>query len=128
MANYTDELAGKIALVTGGTKGTGKAIAEKLLTQGARVVITARNRPDDLHSQLQFIEADLSIAAGTEKVVREVGATFGGGDILGNNLGGSETPGGGFEVLTDHDWEQTFQLNLRAPAMVDGGLLPARVT
>lgn len=127
MANHTDELAGKIALVTGGTKGAGKAIAEKLLEQGARVVVTARNRPDDLHSQLQFIDADLSIAAGAEKVVREIGEIFGGVDILVNNLGGSETPGGGFEVLTDHDWERTYQTNLLAPVRLDRGLLPGMI-
>jgi NAD(P)-dependent dehydrogenase (short-subunit alcohol dehydrogenase family) len=127
MTDQKNELAGKVALVTGGTKGAGKAIAEKLLGQGARVVVTARNRPDDLHSQLQFIDADLSIAAGAGKVVREIGETFGGVDILVNNLGGSETPGGGFEVLTDHDWEQTLQTNLLAPVRLDRGLLPGMI-
>ena len=127
MTDYIDELAGKVALVTGGTKGAGKAIAEKLLEQGARVIVVARNRPDDFDSQVQFISADLSIAAGTEKVVNEIREAFGGIDILINNLGGSETPGGGFESLTDHDWEQTIQTNLLAPVRLDRGLLPGMI-
>ncbi|HTN45802.1 MAG TPA: SDR family NAD(P)-dependent oxidoreductase [Flavipsychrobacter sp.] len=50
----SNELTGKIALVTGGTKGAGKAIAERLLDAGATVIITARN------------------AAGSQKVISEV--------------------------------------------------------
>lgn len=127
MTDQKNELAGKVALVTGGTKGAGKAIAEKLLEHGARVVVAARNQPDDFNSQLQFISADLSTAAGTEKVVNEIREAFGGIDILVNNLGGSETPGGGFEALTDHDWEQTIQTNLLAPARLDRRLLPGMI-
>jgi NAD(P)-dependent dehydrogenase (short-subunit alcohol dehydrogenase family) len=43
--DYQNELSGRIALVTGGTKGAGKAIAERLLQAGATVIITARNAP-----------------------------------------------------------------------------------
>ncbi len=44
--NFENELAGKIALVTRGSKGTGRAIADRLLKAGARVIITARNKPE----------------------------------------------------------------------------------
>ena len=70
--NFNNELSGKIAMVTGGTKGTGKAIAERLLAAGAQVIITARNQPEEPNEKLYFISADLSKSAGTEKVVTEV--------------------------------------------------------
>ena len=122
--NFNHELQGKVALVTGGTKGTGKAIAERLLNAGAIVVVTARNVPETLNEKLYFVAADLSKAEGTEKVAKEVLATFGKLDILINALGGSETKGGGFAVLNDEDWEQTIQTNLLAPVRLDREFLP----
>lgn len=122
--NFNNELSGKIALVTGGTKGAGKAIAERLVQAGATVIITARNKPETEISSLHFIPADLSKPEGTKKVTEEVLATFGRLDILINSLGGSETKGGGFAVLTDDDWEQTLATNLLAPVRLDREFLP----
>ena len=126
--NFNNELSGKIALVTGGTKGAGRAIAERLLTAGATVVITARNAPVKENSNLHFIPADLSKAEGTQKVVSEVLSTYGRLDILVNNLGSSVTPAGGFAVLTDEDWESTLQANLLAPVRLDRGFLPQMIS
>ena len=125
--NFNNELSGKIALVTGGTKGTGKAIAKRFLQAGATVVITARNEPEEENKNLYFISADLSTPEGTQKVVAEVLAKYGRLDILVNNLGGSETQGGGFAVLTDKDWENTIQTNLLAPVRLDRGFLPQMI-
>jgi NAD(P)-dependent dehydrogenase (short-subunit alcohol dehydrogenase family) len=125
--NFDNELLGMIALVTGGTKGTGRAIAERLLAAGAPVIITARNRPEELNGMLHFISADLSKAEGTHKVVTEVMKTFGRIDMLINSLGGSETPAGGFANLTDHHWEETLQTNLLAPVRLDRGFLPQMI-
>lgn len=125
--NFNNELSGKIALVTGGTKGAGKAIAERLLTAGATVIITARNTPEKENSNLHFIPADLSQAEGTQKVISEVLSTYGRLDILVNNLGSSSTPAGGFTVLTDEDWESTLQANLLAPIRLDRGFLPQMI-
>ncbi|MCC9138697.1 SDR family oxidoreductase [Pontibacter silvestris] len=125
--DYNDELSGKIALVTGGTKGAGKAIAERLFNAGATVIITARNAPENPDGRLHFISADLSKPDGTQKVVEEVLAVHSRLDILVNNLGGSETPGGGFAVLTDEDWQTTIQTNLLAPVRLDRGFLPQMV-
>ncbi len=122
--DLSTELTGKTALVTGGTKGAGKAIAERLAQAGAKVIISARNAAADTQPGLHFIAADLSTAAGTEKLISEIKTTYGGVDILVNNLGGSATPGGGFSALTDEHWLQTLQGNLMAPVRLDRALLP----
>lgn len=125
--NFNNELSGKIALVTGGTKGAGRAIAERLLQAGATVVITARNTPEKENSNLHFIPSDLSKAKEAQKLVSEVLSTYGRIDILVNNLGSSVTPAGGFAVLTDEDWESTLQANLLAPVRLDRGFLPQMI-
>lgn len=125
--NFNNELSGKIVLVTGGTKGTGRAIAEKLLQAGAKVIITARSAPKKENSNLHFISADLSKAEGTQKVIEDVLSTYGKLDILVNNLGSSSTPAGGFAVLSDKDWESTLQANLLAPVRLDRGFLPQMI-
>lgn len=123
-SNLFNELSGKIALVTGGTKGAGKAIAKRLLFAGATVVTTARNKPEDNDERMHFVAADMSEATAADKVVKEVLSKFGRLDILINNLGGSDTPGGGFEVLTNEDWELSLRTNLLAPVNLDRGFLP----
>jgi NAD(P)-dependent dehydrogenase (short-subunit alcohol dehydrogenase family) len=126
-SNFNNELSGRIALVTGGTKGAGRAIAERLLQAGATVIITARNASEKENSNLHFIAADLSRAEGAQKVVSEVLSRYGRLDILINNLGGSQTPGGGFAVLTDEDWESGIQINLIAPVRLDRSFLPQMI-
>lgn len=125
--NFNNELSGKIALVTGGTKGAGRAIAERLLQAGAKVIITARNAPEKENKNLHFIASDLSKAEGTQKVISEVLSSYGRLDILINNLGASSTPAGGFNVLSDEDWESTIQTNLIAPVRLDRGFLPQMI-
>jgi NAD(P)-dependent dehydrogenase (short-subunit alcohol dehydrogenase family) len=125
--HFNNELSGKIALVTGGTKGAGRAIAERLLQAGATVIITARNAPEKENTQLHFIAADLSKGDGAQKVTSEVLHRYGKLDILVNNLGSSETPAGGFAALTDKDWESTLQANLLAPVRLDRGFLPQMI-
>ncbi|KRD06332.1 short-chain dehydrogenase [Flavobacterium sp. Root901] len=125
--DYQNELSGRIALVTGGTKGAGKAIAERLLQAGATVIITARNAPEKEDNNLHFIASDLSTGEGSKIVINEVLSTYGRLDILVNNLGSSSTPAGGFSVLSDEDWESTLQANLLAPIRLDRGFLPQMI-
>jgi NAD(P)-dependent dehydrogenase (short-subunit alcohol dehydrogenase family) len=122
--NQNKDLEGKIALVTGGTKGIGKAIAEKLAQAGAKVIITARNHPDQDTLGYHFIAADLSRPADVEKVADEISSLFGGVDILVNNMGANTFPGGGFGTLTDEHWDQALQVNLLSSVRLDRALLP----
>ena len=121
------EFSGKRVLVTGGTKGTGKAIAERLAKAGATVITTARTIPADEHETIHFIQADISTREGVDKVINELLKSFGGVDILINNAGGSAAPNGGFGVLTDDDWDTAINTNLFAAVRLDRGLLPAMI-
>ncbi|HEX9025984.1 MAG TPA: SDR family oxidoreductase [Clostridium sp.] len=121
------ELSGKRVLVTGGTKGIGKAIANRLIESGATVIVTARIMPDHIESQEFFIQADVSTVEGTNKILKEIIDGFGGVDILINNVGGSSSPAGGVLTQSDEDWYQTFDANLFSAVRLDRGLLPSMI-
>jgi NAD(P)-dependent dehydrogenase (short-subunit alcohol dehydrogenase family) len=122
----TKELTGKVALVTGGTKGIGKAIADELARLGATVIISARSSPD-AQSEHAFIAADLSKPADSKGLAHKIIEEYGGLDILINNVGGTSAPAGGFSVLTDQDWENDLQLNLLAAIKLDRSLVPLMI-
>lgn len=117
------DLTGKIALVTGGTKGIGKAIADRLSEAGATVIVTARNQPEE-NLKHYFIAADLTKSDQVPHLVAEINKKFGSVDILIDNIGGLTTPGGGFSTLTDEHWENEIQLNLLSAIRMDRALLP----
>ena len=121
------EFTGKRALVTGGTRGIGEAIVQRLSGAGATVVTTARSTPQDLLQPDLFVTADLSTAEGAETVVSAVRDRLGGVDILVHNVGGSSAPGGGFAALTDDEWQHALNSNLLAAVRLDRGLLPLMV-
>jgi len=119
-------LEGKTALITGGTKGIGKAIADRLARAGARVVITARTSPEG-DQKHHFIAADMTSPEGTAAVVKEVIEKLGGIDILIDNVGGLTAPGGGFSTLTDEHWKNEFGLNLMSTVRLDRAVLPGMI-
>jgi NAD(P)-dependent dehydrogenase (short-subunit alcohol dehydrogenase family) len=118
---------GKRVLVTGGTKGAGKAIAERLRAAGAQVIATARTTPED-GDPAHFLAADLSTPAGITTLLAALEARWGGVDILINNVGGSSAPSGGFAALTDEDWAEELNVNLLPAVRLDRGLLPGMLT
>jgi len=122
--NQNQELQGKIALVTGGTKGIGKAIADRLSGNGAKVIVTARNLPADLNAEHYFIAADLALPESIANVVEEITSKFGKVDILINNAGANQAPAGGFSVLSDQDWNNALEINLFTAIRFDRAFLP----
>ena len=114
------------ALVTGGTSGTGAAIAAVLRRDGAEVWTTARTRPEDHPDPQRFHAADLTTASGTTSVADAM-AAVGGVDVLVHVVGGSATPSGGFRAAQDEHWEAELQLNLLAAVRLDRALVPAMV-
>ena len=97
-------LDGRVALVTGGARGLGAAIAKALGEAGATVAITSRSAPD------AFI-ADVRDPASVETLMRDVVARFGRLDILVNNAG--TTQRAALESLTTAQWDDVVDTNLR---------------
>jgi 3-oxoacyl-[acyl-carrier protein] reductase len=115
-------LTGKVAIITGGSKGLGLAAARALLAEGARVAIcgrtaatleqaaaalaTASGRPDDVLA----VQADVSRAEDVERLVAQTASRFGGVDVLVNNVGLGK--GGGLMDTPDDVWQQAFDQTL----------------
>src|SRR2546426_1948405 len=125
-AANANECTGKRVLVTGGTKGAGKAIADRFQRGGATVIITARSAPTEKTAS-HFIQADVSTAEGTTKVINEILKRFHGIDIVIHNVGGTSAPSGGFITVTDEIWRQNLNENLFPAVRLDRGLLPSMI-
>jgi len=120
-------LTGLRALVTGGTKGVGAAVVERLHEAGALVVATARTVPDVAPEGVHYVAADLTGAEGCATAARTALDTLGGIDIIVNALGGSSAPAGGFAALNDEAWSKELDLNLMPAVRIDRALLPAMI-
>lgn len=123
--NLSHELSGRRALVTGGTRGIGAAIAQRLLDAGAEVGVTARARSPSTPAAARFLAGDLSTAEGAQAIARQALATLGGLDILVNNAGGSGAFLGGSAAISDEAWQEGLALNLLAAVRLTNALLPA---
>ena len=124
-----NELSGKIAVVTGATRGIGEASARALDAAGARVVLTGRTVADldrvaaDLSNDPVVLEADLAPARAGTALAERVLAAVAGVDILINNAGipMRRTP----QELTEEDFDLVFSINVRSLLMLTLGLGPS---
>ena len=120
----TFELIGQRALVTGGTKGIGEAVAARLRELGATVLITARTRPDELPPGNLFVAADVATPEGCAAVAIAVTEQLGGIDVVVHVVGGSSARGGGFAMLDESEWHHALSQNLFPAVRLDRALLP----
>lgn len=122
-----DEFKSKRVLVTGGTKGIGEAIVRRFELSGASVATTARSKPAQGQAPALFIKTDVGTARGVKKVVDCIQQEWGGLDVLVNNVGGTETKAGGFEVLSDEDWQRILEVNLLSAVRLDRAFVPGMI-
>jgi NAD(P)-dependent dehydrogenase (short-subunit alcohol dehydrogenase family) len=123
------ELKGKLALVTGSTAGIGRAIAETLAREGARVIVNGRTKASVSEAAaalrsttggaVEEFAGDLSLAPSAELLVRNHHDV----EILVNNLGIFEPKP--FEAIPDADWMRFFEVNVLSGIRLARLLLPA---
>ena len=113
-------LDGKVAIVTGGSEGIGKAAALRMAGEGANVIIVARRQDvldaaaDEIRTategEVTTVSADVSERGTAADVVKTTVDKYGRLDILVNNAGTSMAKG--FEQVSDDDWEFDFELKV----------------
>jgi NAD(P)-dependent dehydrogenase (short-subunit alcohol dehydrogenase family) len=123
MTTDPSEFAGQRVLVSGGTKGLGRATVKRFLAGGAQVITAARTVKDPIEG-VKYVQADLTTPEGSEALAKAATEHLGGIDILAHVVGGSSSPGGGFAALTDDHWLAELNLNLLATVRLDRLLIP----
>ena len=111
------QLAGKTAIVTGGSKGIGKAIVERFVAEGANVVAAARNVPDAeagiTAEGPSLIKVDVSNASDVQRMIHDTVDCFGALHVLVNNAG--VQLGKTIEDTTEDEWDELMAINLKGP-------------
>lgn len=114
-------LEGRAAIVTGGSRGIGRAIAARLADEGCRVLAVSR-QPDGSIAGTTPFAADVTDPDSAAAIVAACLDAFGRLDIVVNNAGGATpTP---FDRLTDADWQAAFDLNLFSAVRLSAAALP----
>jgi NAD(P)-dependent dehydrogenase (short-subunit alcohol dehydrogenase family) len=127
-------LSGRVAVVTGGSKGIGLAVVRGLLEEGTRVVCASRTRTADLDAlsgELVHVPANLRDADAPAQLIARTVELFGGLDILVNNAGGPppgvRLPRFGFLGLGDAEWREMLEFNLLSAVRACRAAIPHMV-
>jgi 3-oxoacyl-[acyl-carrier protein] reductase len=114
-------LAARACLVTGSTRGIGRAVAAQLVAEGARVATSGRGDAPGIGEALH-VTSDLSVAGEPERAVAETAAALGGLDVLVNNVGVARRAR--FEEVDDSEWDAYWQLNVMSYVRAIRAALP----
>lgn len=124
MQDFTKELQGKKVLVTGGSRGIGAAIAQRLLDAGAIVAVSARTKTADAPANAIFIKGDVSTSEGAKTLAQETIRRLGGLDILVNNAGAARTLLPGTAAIPDEEWQDAITMNYLSAVRMTAALMP----
>lgn len=117
----------RIVLITGGSKGIGRTMAEAFVRENAHVIICARGKFTDvvkeLPAKVTFYTVDARKSDDVEKVVSRIKKKFGKIDILINNVGEVGRFGGLFD-LTDNDWRNAYDINFLSAVFFSRAAVP----
>jgi NAD(P)-dependent dehydrogenase (short-subunit alcohol dehydrogenase family) len=122
---HARDLTGTRAVVTGGTRGIGAAIAGTLARRGAEVLISARNEAQDLPDGVQLVAADAATPEGVERLAAEAQKVLGEVDVVVSNAGGVTPVAGGIGRIPDEEWQVVIAANLLSAVRLDRLLIPA---
>jgi NAD(P)-dependent dehydrogenase (short-subunit alcohol dehydrogenase family) len=122
-------LTGKVAVVTGASKGIGFAVTQALAAEGAQVVAGARTTTTELsdlaaRTAVHPVRVDLGDPDGPARLVEAAVAAYGGLDILVNNVGAVRPRTGGFLSVSDDDWLTALTLNFLTAVRAARAALP----
>jgi NAD(P)-dependent dehydrogenase (short-subunit alcohol dehydrogenase family) len=127
LLDLSKEFAGRRALVTGGSRGIGAAVAQRLLDAGATVVVTARNTHAETPKNAMFVAGDTRTKDGADKVAKEAIQKLGGLDILVNSAGAARVILGDSASIPEEDWLDSLNINFLAALRVTYAALPELV-
>jgi NAD(P)-dependent dehydrogenase (short-subunit alcohol dehydrogenase family) len=119
------DLLDKRVVISGGTRGIGKAIMERFATEGAKVVVSARNHVDGLPKNVTLVVADASTNEGAKGFAEQALEILGGVDILINNAGGDVPHMEGILSIPDEAWVNTLNLNYLSAVRLDRAIIPS---
>ena len=125
LIDLSEEFAGRRAVVTGGSRGIGAAVAQRLIDGGASVVAIGRTPTEDTPAGATFLPADLRDAKAVLEVAAKATEHLGGVDILVNNAGAARPYPGGISTIPDEEWLDSFDINLRSAVRLTNALLPS---
>ncbi|MEW9554782.1 SDR family NAD(P)-dependent oxidoreductase [Nonomuraea sp. NPDC050783] len=125
------QLSGRVAIVTGASKGIGLAVARTLAEEGAHVVAVSRSAGGELPGKALHVAADLMDPQAPARVVARAVEEFGGVDVLVNNAGGpppgATLPRVGFLTPDEEDWQAMFAFNLFSAVRMIRAAVPVMV-